>query len=113
MDGAGRGGHLLDEVAQVQRTADLVEEALASQRLDGGDRVDGLTVREQRAKRRVDPAVRGPVEVVGLEDLDDVGHRVGREHHRAEHGLLGLEVLGRHAVPAGEVDDVFSRACHP
>ncbi|MBM0206250.1 hypothetical protein JNW90_26955 [Micromonospora sp. STR1s_5] len=39
-----------------------------------------------------------PVEVVGLEDLDDVGDGVLGEQHAAEDALLGRDVLGRGLV---------------
>ncbi|WP_348774211.1 hypothetical protein [Micromonospora sp. WMMD1155] len=46
-----------------------------------------------------------PVEVVGLEDLDDVGDGVLGEQHAAENALLGCHVLRRGlvelAVPLG------------
>ena len=49
-----------------------------------GDDVDGLAPGVEPAQDLVDPAVGGAVEVVGLQDLDDVGDGLGREHHGAE-----------------------------
>ena len=42
----------------------------------------------------------GPVEVAGLEDLDDVGDGVLGEQHAAQHALLGGDVLRRRLVVA-------------
>ena len=51
--GRGRGRDLVDQVAEVERTADLVEDALALERLDGGDDVDRLAAwRRARASCR-------------------------------------------------------------
>jgi len=43
----------------------------------------------------VDRLVRGTVEVVRAQDLDDVGDRVLGQQHPAEDGLLGRQVLRR------------------
>ena len=57
--------------------------------------------------------MRGTIEVLGVEDLDHVGHGFGRQEHRPQDGPLGLEVLRWEAVAGWDPDDVFSRACHP
>ncbi len=107
----GGGRHLLDQVAHVERTADVFEDSGALQRFDAGDDVDGLASGVEPAQDVVDPPVDGSVEIVGLHDLDDVGDGLGREHHGAEDRFLGLEVLGRHArVAPGDTTYVFYRA---
>ena len=88
--------------------ADVLEEALALQRLDAGDDVDRLAAGVQAAERLVDAGVGRAVEVVGLKDLDDVGDRLGREHHGPEDRLLGLQVLRRNAM-LGHAPYVISR----
>jgi hypothetical protein len=40
----------------------------------------------------------GAIEVAGLEDLDDVGHRLVGQEHRSEDGGLGLQVVWRKAM---------------
>ncbi len=47
-----------------------------------------------------DRLVRRPIEVGGAHHLHHVGHGVLGEHHGAEDGLLGLEVLRRRSVEA-------------
>ena len=75
--------------------------------------VDRLTVTEEPADRGVDLAVRGSIEVLGIEDLDHVGHGFGRQEHGPQHGPFGFEVLRWEAMAGGDPDDLFSRACHP
>jgi hypothetical protein len=45
-----------------------------------------------------DGLVSRTVEVSAVQRLDDVGYRVFAQHHAAEHGLLGVDVLRRGAV---------------
>ena len=74
-----------------------VEQVGAAQLLGDGDRVGRLALAVQRLDRLVDVAVRGLVEVAGLDvRLDRGGDRVAREQHRAEQRLLGLEVVRWH-----------------
>ncbi len=108
---ARRGRHLVDEVTDVQGTADGLEIAAALQLLGHGDHVDGVAVGVDPPDRVVDRAMGGSVEVVGVELLDGVGDRVGRQHHRAEHRLLGLDVLGRHPLGA-QTGDLVSGPRH-
>ena len=111
MGSPGRGRDLVDQVAEVQRAAHIVQDARASQGVDGSDDVDRLALGEERAKGLVDLSVRLAVEVVGLEDLHDVGHRLGGQQHGTEDRALGIEVLGRYPV-AGDLDDLVSDAHH-
>src|SRR4029453_18140618 len=76
--------------------------------LHRGDRVDGVASAVDLAEGVEDLGVRGPVEVGGADDLDDVGDRVGREHHGAEDGLLGLEVVRGHPLRSDPPDVISS-----
>ena len=89
-------------------------EPLALERDRGRDDVDRLAAREEAPQRPVDAPVRRTVEVVGLEDLDDVGDGLVRQEHRAEHRCLGLHVVRRKPVPlAGrQASDIVGRARH-
>jgi hypothetical protein len=80
--------HLAADVLELPALVELVDER------DGVDRL-ALAVQGQRSP--VDLGVAFPVELapVAGEDLADRGDRPGGEHHRAEDGLLGIEVLGR------------------
>ena len=110
---AGRRGNLVDQVPQVEGAADLVEEPDRRSASTAVMMSTGSPWANSAANGRVDLAVRGPVEVLGVEDLDDVGHGVGRQEHRPEHRPFGFEVLRREAMAGRDADDLFSRACHP
>ena len=88
-----RRGQLPDRLAP----AGLIERPGAPQLLDDRDRVDRLVLAVELADRLVDDLVLRGVEVVGLERILDGQAVPGllREHHRAEHGLLGVEVVRR------------------
>src|SRR5699024_8745404 len=58
-------------------------------------RVRGLTAGVEVEDRLIDGFVSGLVEVIALHRLDAVGDGVLRHEHRAEHALLGLDVLRR------------------
>ena len=113
--GGGRGRDLVGEVPDVQRAADVVESPLPPEGLHGGQLVDGLPARVQLAEHLEDPPVRRTVEVLGLEELDDVGDGLGRQHHRTEGSRLRLHVVRRDALDPRplKVDDVVSRADDP
>ena len=107
----GGGRNLLDQVPHIQRAADVLQHAGALQRFDAGDDVDGLALGVQPTEDLVDPAVGGAIEVVGLQDLDDVGDGLRGEHHGAQDRFLGLDVLGRNArVAPGDPTHVFHSA---
>jgi hypothetical protein len=110
---AGGCGNVVDQVPQVEGATDLVQQARPAQRIDGGDDVDRLAVTEEPANGGVDLAVRGPIEVLGVEDLDHVGHGFGRQEHGPQHRPFRFEVLRREAMAGRDADDLFSRACHP
>ena len=61
--------------------------------VDERDRVDRLALRVQVERRAVDLGVALPVEVACAEDFADRPDRTGGEHHRAEDGLLCVEIL--------------------
>ena len=91
-DGRDRAGEQLDRRARRRR----LQVARLLEVLDERQRVDGLALRVQVEHRLVDAPVALPVEVVRVEALvdDQRGQRRVRQQHRAEHGLLGLQVLG-------------------
>jgi hypothetical protein len=62
------------------------------------DRVGRLAAPVEVEHALVDRLVGRPVEVVGPQQLDDVGDRVLAEQDRAQHRLLGRQVLGRLAI---------------
>jgi hypothetical protein len=86
--------------------------------LDQGERVYRLPPRVKVEHRLVDAAVALAVEVLGPEALvdDQRGQRGVGQQDRAEHGLLGLEVLRRRdrtaAVEAGPVPVASVRCAH-
>ena len=87
----------------VQRlgAADLLEQPVAAQLVGDGDRVGGRTRRVQGAHGVEDVLVRRPVEVLGTQALlGDGADGVTRQEQGAEHGLLGLQVVRRHAPGA-------------
>ena len=118
MRGGGRGRDLVGEVPDVQRAADVIERSLAPEGFHRGQLIDGVAARVQLAEHLEDPPVGRSVEVLGLQELDDVGDGLGRQHHRAKGRCFRLHVVGRDAgrpVPR-KADDVVSRAddtAHP
>ena len=95
----GRRRRVALDLQQRGATADVVEQVGAAQLLGDGDRVGRLALTVQRLDGLVDVAVRGLVEVAGLDvRLDRRGDRVAREEHRPEQRLLGLEVVRRDAA---------------
>ena len=86
------------EGVQVGRTADADQVAGVGERRRDRDRVGRLTPAVDVEDDVEDGGVHRPVEVVGLEDLDDVGDGVLGEQHAAEDALLGGDVLGRGLV---------------
>ena len=118
----GGGRHGRDQRVQIRRTADLGEGAVTCELGRDRDRVGRFAATIEVEDRVVDRLVRRPVEVGGLEHLDDVGDRVLAQQHRAEHALLGDNVLRRRAVEldaagvsarptAGESHDIGDTHC--
>src|SRR5207244_8217797 len=85
------GGELVD----ADPAADVFEIAALLERVDERDRVDWLALGIERQGSAVDLRVALAIEVGGVEDLADRPNRPGGEHHRAENGLLGAEILRR------------------
>jgi hypothetical protein len=83
---------------QVGCAADAADLAGVDQRGADGDQVGGLAAAVHVDDRVEDDRVLGLVEVVGLDDLDDVGDGVLGQQHAAQHALLGGDVLRRRAV---------------
>ena len=88
--GRDERGELVDPDA----TARVLELAALLQRVDERDRVDGLAARVQGEGGAIDLRVALAIEVARVDDLADGPDRPGGEHHRAEDGLLGVEILG-------------------
>ena len=62
--------------------------------VDQRDRIDRLTLGVQPERGSIDRPVGLAVEVACVEDLPLTAPIARGEHHRPEHGLLGIEVLG-------------------
>jgi hypothetical protein len=92
---ARRSGDRFHQVGDVEGPVCLLELAPPLELLDPGDGVHGLAPRVQVHQGLVHHPVRPAVEIVALEDLDDLGYRLAREHHGPEHRLLGFQVVGR------------------
>ena len=84
------------ELGDPRVAPDLLELAALLELVRERDRVDRLALLPEREHCPVDRPVRAAVEVGGVEDLRDGTDRRLGEQHRAEHRLLGLEILGRH-----------------
>ena len=94
------GGYGRDQRVQVARSADAGELARGRQRRRDRDRVGRLASPVQVEDSVEDGGVGRAVEVARAEDLDDVGDRVLRQQHAAEHALLRRDVLRRRAIVA-------------
>ena len=92
--GRGRGAGQFD---QVTGAADLFAERIGLEPLAQGDRVEGFVLFAQLADGAVDEPVVTPVEVVFGEEVADAVERIGGQHEPAQHGLFGLDRLGRQA----------------
>ncbi len=95
------GGRVVAEGGEVAGAADRLELAVALERLRDRDDVDRLAVLEELQHRGVDAAVGLAVEVLRVEEVRDLDDRVAVDEDGAEHGLLGVEVLGRQSVDHG------------
>jgi hypothetical protein len=91
--GVGRGGHRGDQGVQVRGAADPGDLPALGELARDGDRVGRVAASVQVQDRVVDDLVRRPVEVVGVQDLDDLGDGVGGQQHPADHALLGGDVV--------------------
>ena len=96
--GVGRRRDARQQRVQVRRAADASDLAEAGQLGRHRDRVGGLALAVEVDDDVEDRLVGGLVEVGRADDLDDVGDRVLRQQHAAEHGLLGGDVLRRRAL---------------
>jgi hypothetical protein len=95
---SGRRRHPFDELGDVEVAPHVLEERAPLQLLDGRDRIDGIAPAVDLPERVEDLRVRRGVEIGRPHDLDDVGDGLGREHHRPEDRLLGLEVVRRDPI---------------
>ena len=96
--GIRRGRHRLDQLVEVGLAADPGDVPSLGELIGDGDRVGRLTAAEQVEHRVEDQLVRRAVEVVSLDHLEAVGDRVLVDEHRAQHGLLGVQVLRGHPI---------------
>ena len=91
--GVRRRRHERRDLVDPRLAADLVELALLVELVGDRDRVDRLALLVQLERGAVDLRVRLAVEVAGVDDVARRLDRRLRQHHRAEHRLLGVEVL--------------------
>ena len=98
LDGMDRGRRLGGQARQERPTTDRLQVAGPLEDLRDGDDVDRFAALEQVEDGAVDEAVGLPVEILWAEELRDLDDRVAVDQDRAEHGLLGLQALGRKAV---------------
>src|SRR5690606_11105580 len=96
--GDGRGRHDGGQGVQVGGAADPGHLAAFLQLVEDGDGVGRLASPVQVGDDVEDDLVGRPVEVVGPQDLDDVGDGVLGQQHAAQHRLLCLDVVGRRAL---------------
>jgi hypothetical protein len=99
--GVGGGRHEPGELVEPDAPADVLQLAALLELVRERDRVDRLVLAVELERRAVDLRVRLAVEVARVEDLADGGDRVRRQHHRAEDGLLGFEILRRDGAGDG------------
>ena len=108
-DEPAQGRHLADDLRVVRRVrrrrderrqlvdplaaAGVLQVAALLELVDERDRVDRLAAGVERERGAVDLRVALPVEVPRVEDFADRPDRTGGEHHRAEDGLLSVEIL--------------------
>ena len=90
--------HRGQQSVQVGEAAGPGQLAALGQLVTDGDRVGRLAAPVQVDDGVEDHLVRRPVEVGASERLDDVGDGVLAQQHRAEHALLGGQILRRCAV---------------
>ena len=97
-----RGRHHPRELVHGRESADLLELAGLAQALDDRQHVHRLALLVEREHRLVDQPVAIAVEVLRAQPLLDHEriHRVVGEQDRAEHRLLGLEIVRRGDRPA-------------
>ena len=112
-----RDGDNARDVEQVGSAAGGVEFACGLEAIGDGEVIDRHRSRVQVAHRRVDPRVRGTVEVLRLQDHQRAFDRLGREEHRAENRLLRLDAVGRFtlnsalALPADRINHRVVAPC--
>ena len=111
--GVRRGRHQGGQLVDALLAADIGEPAQAVELVDERDRVDRLALGVQPERGAIDRRVRLAVEVARIEDLADRPDRTGGEHHRPEHGLLGIEVLGWDRGGREPWGQGLGRLCHP
>src|SRR5205823_3026796 len=93
--GVPAGGDKRRELVDADLAADSVELAALLELVDERDRVDRFALGVQSEGGPVNLRVALAVEVGGVENLADRPNRPGGDHHRAEDGLLGVEILRR------------------
>ena len=99
----GRARHAVGQRRDVGRPADLVELAAARQLLLERDEIDRVAALAERDHLLEDAAVRVAEEVARVDQLGGVVERLVVDQDRAEHGLLGLEIVRKRAFRCGEV----------
>ena len=113
--GVGGRGDGLDQLVQHCRAAHPGELLALVEQVGHGDGVGRLAASVEVDDRLVDHLVRGLVEVMAAQDLDHIGDRVLGEHHAAQDGLFGVQVLRGQETTArvtGAVGGIKSIGCH-
>jgi len=92
-----------DQCVQVGGATDPSDIARVGERGRHRDHVGRLATAVEVDDRIEDRRMHRPIEVTGANDLDDVGDRVLRQHHAAEHALLRCDILrwGPVELPVG------------
>ena len=96
--GVGRVGHAAGDLQQHLVAANQLELIAERQLIGQRDGVNGFPLAVQVADRPIDDLVSVTVEVLGGEELGDLVEDVVIEQDSAQHGTLGLEVLGRQVI---------------
>ena len=78
---------------EIQRSAHAAQQSAAVEFGGDGDRVGWFPARVQIQHGVIDVLVRRTVKVTGPQLLQHVGDGVFTEHHPAEYGLFGGEIL--------------------
>ena len=94
----GRARHAVGEGADVGRPADFFNLVRSRQLVLDGDEIHRLAAVGERHHLLEDAAVRIAEEVLGVDDLGGLVEDLVVDENRAEHALLGLEVVRQGAI---------------
>ncbi len=106
----GRPRHAVGERADVGGAADLVELARPGQLVLQRDEIDRLAPIGQRDHLLEDAPVRVAEEIRRVDDLGRLVERLVVDEDRAEHALLGFEIVRQGAIGHGKRDSSANRS---